>query len=305
MSEVAEVAGEKRRRTDVGTETGGPETAAATKAPTVVAFDPGAYLKRIGLTEPPPPTLEGLHTLQRAQALAIPFENFDVLLGRGISLEPEKVFDKLVHHKRGGYCFELNGLLERALQVFGFTVRALLGRVHLSGKPGGRTHQVALVTIEGERWVADAGFGGTTLLAPMRLVTDERQNVPGFVCRFIADPAYGFMYQQETPTAWANQYSFDLEHVVDADRELGNWWTSTNPKDFFTWARVCARQLPNGRVTLFDRKMTLRDGGTETVTVLEEGEPYLSALREHFGIELDAPYSAIKPLRSEGSETKL
>lgn len=263
-------------------------------------FDTDAYLRRIGLDAPPSPTVEGLHALQRAQVLAIPFENFDILLGRGISLEPGDVFDKLVRRKRGGYCFEVNGLLLAALQAFGFEARALLGRVHLMGQATGRSHQVSLVRIGGEDWIADAGFGAGTALAAMKLVLDEPQQVPGSVRRYVADPVYGTMLQMETPEGWSNLYSFDLEPVVDADRAMGNWFTSTHPGSFFTWARVAARQTPQGRVTLMDYTMKVLENGAETVTRLEEGEPYLAVLRDAFGIDIDAQYEAIKPIAGDG-----
>jgi N-hydroxyarylamine O-acetyltransferase len=266
----------------------------------MTAFDTDAYLRRIDLSAPPAPTVEGLHALQRAQVLAIPFENFDILLGRGISLEPETVFDKLVRRRRGGYCFEINGLLLAALQAFGFVARPLLGRVHLMGMTTGRSHQISLVTIGGEDWIADGGFGAGTALAPMKLVLDQPQTVPGSVRRYVADPVFGTMLQMETPDGWSNLYSFDLEHVIDADRAMGNWFTSTNPSSFFTWARVAARQTPDGRVTLMDYTMKVLENGTETVTRLEEGEPYLAVLRDRFGIDIDAPYEAIKPIAGEG-----
>ncbi|MGE0665504.1 MAG: arylamine N-acetyltransferase [Sphingomonadales bacterium] len=266
----------------------------------MTAFDTDAYLRRIGLAAAPESTVEGLHALQRAQVLAIPFENFDILLGRGISLEPEAVFDKLVRRRRGGYCFEVNGLLLAALHAFGFEARALLGRVHLMGQTTGRSHQVSLVTIGGEDWIADAGFGAGTALAPMKLVLDRTQSVPGSARRYVADPVFGTMLQMQTPEGWTNLYSIDMEHVIDADRAMGNWFTSTHPQSFFTWARVAARQTPSGRVTLMDYTMKVLEGGAETITRLEEGEPYLAALREVFGIELDAPYEAIKPIAGDG-----
>ncbi len=268
----------------------------------MTAFDADAYLKRIALSAPPAPTIEGLRALQQAQVLAIPFENFDILLDRGISLDPEKVFDKLVRRRRGGYCFEINGLLLAALRAFGFEARALLGRVHLMGQTTGRSHQISLVTIDGEDWIADGGFGAGTALAPLKLVLDEPQPVPGSLRRYVSDPVYGTMLQIETPEGWSNLYSFDLEHVVDADRAMGNWFTSTHPQSFFTWARVAARQTPDGRVTLMDYTMKVLENGEETITRLEEGEPYLAALRDHFGIELDAPYEAIKPIVGEGAD---
>ncbi|WP_251276892.1 arylamine N-acetyltransferase, partial [Enterobacter hormaechei] len=84
----------------------------------------------------------------------------------------------LIHGRRGGYCFEQNGLLERALREIGFPVRSLLGRVVLANPPHmpPRTHRLLLVEVEGERWIADVGFGGQTLTAPIKLLADIEQS---------------------------------------------------------------------------------------------------------------------------------
>src|SRR3546814_16635827 len=94
-------------------------------------MDVEAYLRRIGLEQAPRPDQEGLMSVQRAHRWAIPFENFDIPLGRGISLDPAAVFDKLVVRRRGGYCFEQNQLFLRALLQLGFDARPLLARVWL------------------------------------------------------------------------------------------------------------------------------------------------------------------------------
>jgi N-hydroxyarylamine O-acetyltransferase len=266
-----------------------------------MTFDANAYLDRIGLGAPPAPGLDGLEALHRAQPLAIPFENFDILLGRGIALDDDRVFDKLVRHPRGGYCFELNGLFLRALRHFGFEARALLGRVHVTGNVTGRSHQISLVRIAGEDWIADVGFGGGTSTAPMRLVLDEPQQVGGTVRRYVADDTYGTVLQIEGADGWSNLYSFDLCPVVQADREMGNHFTSTHPGSFFTWARVAARPTPAGRVSLIDYTLRQVADGRETVTRLEDGAPYLAALREHFGIGLDAPCDALRPIVGDGA----
>ena len=101
---------------------------------TVFALEP--YLQRLHYAGDIQPTEDRLEALHRAQAYTIPFENFDILLGRGISLDPSALYDKLVHHARGGYCFELNGLFLMALQAVGFEARALLARVHLNRATG-------------------------------------------------------------------------------------------------------------------------------------------------------------------------
>jgi len=132
-----------------------------------MSFDLDAYFERIRLAERPACTLEGLATVQRAHRLAIPFENLDVILGRGIAIDSASVFAKLVTARRGGYCFEQNRLFEDALLALGFNVRPLLARVWLGGEgpPPGKTHTLGLVTIDGQEWIADAGFFRSRVLA--------------------------------------------------------------------------------------------------------------------------------------------
>lgn len=260
----------------------------------VFALDP--YLKRVNYSGNVQATEDCLEALHRAQAYTIPFENFDILLGRGVSLEPAAIFDKLVRRKRGGYCFELNGLLLRALQAIGFDARALLARVHLTGTPTGRGHQLILVTLPGREWIADVGFGGPGLRAPIPLELNRPTIQDGQSFRLVKAPPFGIMLQTLMETQWQDLYSFDLGHVVPADIAYGNHFTSTHPSSFFTFARVAARPHPDGRVSLFNRTLRSATANGEDAQELEEGQPYLDALRTYFGIELDAPYEALRPL---------
>ena len=118
-------------------------------------FNKDEYLKRINFEGTISNNFEFLKSLHHAQQRTIPFENFDICLGKNINLEPEALVQKLIKNKRGGYCFELNGLFLLALKSFGFKARALLGRVHITGEPTGRGHQVTLVAIEGKKWLVD------------------------------------------------------------------------------------------------------------------------------------------------------
>ena len=125
----------------------------------VDAFPFDEYCARTSTTTIGAPTIDRLEDLQRAQAYAIPFENFDIQLGRGINLDAEHLLNKLVRSRRGGYCFELNGLFLRAIQRAGFRARALLARVHVAGEPTGRGHQMSLVAMGDRQWIVDVGFG--------------------------------------------------------------------------------------------------------------------------------------------------
>jgi N-hydroxyarylamine O-acetyltransferase len=259
-------------------------------------FAPDAYLERIQYAESVRTTEDRLEGLHRAQAYTIPFENFDILLERGISLEPEKIFDKLVRRARGGYCFELNGLLLMALQAFGFDARPLLARVHLNGMLTGRSHQLMLVTLQGREWIADVGFGGPGLRAPIPFELNHPTTQDGQTFRLAEAPPYGMMLQTLEGDQWQNLYSFDLGPVFPPDIALGNHFTSTHPSSFFTFARVAALPSPAGRVALFNRTLRSVREGKEEVQELEEGQSYLNALKAYFGIVLDAPYEALRPL---------
>ena len=110
-------------------------------------FDLDAYLARIALKERPLADAEGLAMLQRSHRLAIPFENLDIILGRGIRIDSESVFAKLVTAKRGGYCFEHNRLFLDALTALGFEARPLLARVWLGAEGGQARVRLASVSV--------------------------------------------------------------------------------------------------------------------------------------------------------------
>ncbi len=242
------------------------------------------------------PTEDRLEALHRAQFFSIPFENFDILLDREISLEPEVLFDKMVTRPRGGYCFELNGLFLMALKSFGFDARPLLARVHLSGIPSGRGHQIALVTLQGRQWITDVGFGNHNLRAPLPLELDQPKTRDGFTFRFRDAQHFGTMLQYLAGGGWQDLYSFDLGHVYPADITYGNYYTSTHPNSFFTFVRVAALPVPDGTITLYNNTLKTSTADKVQEHELAEGQPYLDALKTHFGIELDAPYEALTPL---------
>ena len=261
-----------------------------------INFDRDAYLLRIGYAGEITPTVDKLQALHHAQLYTIPFENFDVLLGRNINLEPGALFDKMVNKKRGGYCFELNGLFLMALQAFGFNARPLLARVQFTGTPTGRGHQIELITLEGRQWIADVGFGGDTPRGPIPLELDQPSSHDGQEIRLVDADHFGIMVQALKEDEWQNLYSFDLDYVCPADIDYGNHFTSTHPSSIFTFARVAALPVNSGVITLFDSTLKRTTSGKEEVQELAEGQAYLDALNAHFGIELDAPYEKLRPL---------
>lgn len=259
-------------------------------------FDRNAYLQRINYAGDTTPALDTLKALHHAQLYTIPFENFDIQLGRGIDLSPGIIFEKLVNQKRGGYCFELNGLFLLALKAFGFEVRHLLARTHGTGTPSGRGHQIELVTIEDRQWIADVGFGADTPRVPNPLELNQPTIHDGQKIRLVGADHFGIMLQTEKEDEWIDLYSFDLSHVFPADIDYGNHYTSTHPSSLFVFARVAALPVENGVVTLFNNTLKKIISGNESIQELAEDQAYLDAVKKHFEIELDAPYEKLRPL---------
>lgn len=261
-------------------------------------IDLDAYLARIGLGVAPDADADGLGAVQRAHRLSIPFENLDVRLGRGINLDPAHVFDKLVHRRRGGYCFEQNQLFLRALTALGFDARPLLARVWLMATDiPPRTHALTLVRIDGQDWIADPGFGGS-YSPPMKLFDGSTASAPdGAQFRLSLAEDHGWLLERRGDPAttdgramtddWLAQYSFTLENVATIDLELSNHWTSTRPDTRFTSFSVVSLCLPSGFATLTDRHYTRRNGDQHVEADIESATAYRLRLNFVFGIALD------------------
>jgi len=260
------------------------------------SFDLDAYFARIGV-DAAPTTEAGLAIVQSAQTTRIPFENFDVVLRRPVSLDADRVFDKLIHKPRGGYCFEINTLLYQALLAIGFDVRQIMARVHTPGTVGQRTHMFNLVQIGGRQWIADGGFGANSLRAPIPLEIDrvERQGDARF--RLVNAGDLGTKLQINRTGEWLSLYSFTPDLVMPIDVEIANHFTSTHPSSFFTWRRIANLQTATGRKSLGNFQLRIVDGSTETVTDLPDSPAYLEALKAHFGIDLDAKYDQLAEIR--------
>jgi N-hydroxyarylamine O-acetyltransferase len=257
-----------------------------------LVIDLDAYLKRIDYRGPVAPTLPALHALVHAHVLAIPFENLDVLLGRPIVLAPDALMRKLVEERRGGYCFEQNGLLLLVLEAIGFAVKPLSARVRYqrarSDTPT-RTHLFARVELEGASWLADVGVGGLSLTSAIRLVEDVEQATPHEARRLVRDGALWF-HQVRFGDEWHDVCEFTLEEMPPIDREVASWYTSTHPGSHFKNRLTVARALlDGGRKTLLNRELTVRGRDTTTETrQLESPEELLAVLRQEFDLQFEA-----------------
>lgn len=251
-------------------------------------LDLDAYFDRIGYQGSRVPSLPLLHAVTRAHTSTIPFENLDVLLGRRIDLHPAALVRKLVLERRGGYCFEQNGLLLAVLSELGFRVAPLSARVRID-QPRDfippRTHMFVRVELDGESWLTDVGVGALSLTQALRLDTAEAQQTPHEPRRIVREG--GRLYHQvELGGTWSDVYEFTLEEMPLIDREVGNWFTSAHPASHFKNRLIVARAADDGRrITLLDDQLKLRArNGRADVTTLATPEALLGALADHFGL---------------------
>ena len=253
-----------------------------------MSLDLDAYFTRLGYTGPRTPTLATLHAIAGAQVQSIPFENLDVLLGRGINLDPAAVFQKLVHDRRGGYCFEQNSLLLSVFLALGYRAAPLSARVRWQ-RPRDfipqRTHLFIRVELDGISWLVDAGVGGLSLTCAIRLHYDGEQTTPHEPRRIVREGALWF-HQVRFDTEWLDVCEFTLEEMPPIDRELANWWTSTNPNSKFRQNLIVGRAAPRGvRHAINNREFTTRhpDGRAEKRELATPAE-LLAVLAETFGL---------------------
>jgi N-hydroxyarylamine O-acetyltransferase len=229
-------------------------------------FDLDAYLERIRYSGPTAARLETLCEIHRLHPQAIAFENLNPLLRWPVPLDAQALQQKLVAHGRGGYCYEHNLLLKHALERIGFKVVGLAARVlwnHPEDAIRPRTHMLLQVDIEDELWIADVGFGGLTLTAPLRLVEHTPQATPHEpfrVTRIDGD----YAVQAEVREAWRTLYRFDLQEQVLPDYEVTSWYLSNHPESHFVRRLIAARTEPGRRYALLDNELATHKLGEET-----------------------------------------
>lgn len=259
-----------------------------------------AYFARIGIAGSRGPTLAHLNEIILAHVQNIPFENLDVLLGRPIDLAPEAIEHKLVHLRRGGYCFEQNALLLHVLEALGYTVKPVSARVRFS-RPREltppRTHLLLRVELDGESWLVDVGVGGLSPTCALRLVADVVQETPHEPRRLVREgswqgfelraPDAGLFHQAHIAGTWRDVCELTLEEMPPIDRELANWYTSAHPGSHFRDRLIVARATPAGRVTLLNRELTRRcsDGSVESRMLMTPDELH-AALTGELGLVL-------------------
>jgi N-hydroxyarylamine O-acetyltransferase len=256
-------------------------------------MDVERYLRRLAIQELPQTDLSSLARLQYQHMLEVPFENLDVLLGRPIILEENRLYEKIVFDRRGGFCYELNGLFAGLLRRLGFGVTQLSASVyrptHNDFGPE-YDHMALLVSLDGsgddqnENYLVDVGFGDS-FLAPIPFSTGTGKDPSGeYLLRRLGISADLFVLERRGVENWTPQYRFSLE-----SRELGAFeercrFHQTSPASSFTQNALTTRVTPQGRVSLTRENLTISVRGiTKAKTPVHTEQEYQWLLKKYFG----------------------
>lgn len=248
-----------------------------------------AYFERIAL--PPQislnPNAELLAAIHLRHCLTVPYENIDILNGIPLSLEEKALFDKIVVRRRGGYCYELNGLLSSLLVSLGYSVVSYAAR-YLRGEnelPMRRHRVLRVTTSEGDDYLCDVGIGQASQRLPLLMKIDIKQEQFGEIYRLSKDPFLGWLLSDLHHGEYRPFYAFTEEPQIEADFIAPSFFCEKHPSSPFISADMIAIKTMTGRITLDGNKLRHFDGDNVTERDISASER-LSVLKNEFGIEL-------------------
>ncbi len=246
------------------------------------------YFARIAYQGSPRADIGTLAALHYLHPLAIPFENLDSWSGHTPLLDEAAVFTKLVDAGRGGYCFEHNQLFLRALLALGFNVQTLAARVIQPGQPLPRTHKVLLIQTGQGPVLADVGFGGMTMSAPLQLYLRGQQTTPHEPWQIEADDNE-YVTSAQVLGEWSPKFRFSLQPQTTRDYEMANWYVANHPSSRFRNDLIAARVSAAGRHALLNTRLMFHqhNQGSEQ-TELGSPAEVAAALNQVFGINTTA-----------------
>ncbi|MBB6096391.1 N-hydroxyarylamine O-acetyltransferase [Povalibacter uvarum] len=242
------------------------------------------YLSRIGYSGSPQPDLPTLRALHVAHAQAVPFENLDVQLRRPVSMDPSAIYEKLVTRRRGGWCYEQNGLMGWALREIGFDVSRLCAGVMREAAGDGQLGNHLCLRVNLDRpYLVDVGFGGS-LLEPLPLAIDGRVDAPYRIELSRIDGGYWRFTEQ----AHSDPFSFDFKDASADEALLAAKceWLQVHAESPFVRNLVVQRRRGDTHVTVRGRVLTTMNAVGTDKRLLASADELVDALRENFQLEV-------------------
>lgn len=246
-------------------------------------MDVEAYLRRIEYDGPRQPSAATLRALHRQHLFTVPFENLDIPLGTPICLDLDGLYQKIVLRRRGGFCYELNGLFRELLIQLGFGVHMLSARVRREDGGFGPEFDHMLLKVElQDPWLVDVGFGDS-FVDPIVFRYGGADQVDGH--RYVVLPvADEWELLREDDKGQVPLYRFrDVRHELEDYRQMCVFH-QTSPESHFTKSWICSRATPEGRMTIANMRLIVTDGNKRDEMQLSGEDDLRRCLRELFGV---------------------
>ena len=249
-----------------------------------------AYFSLLGMNPDTKPdyTYEFLCRIQYRHVTSIPYENLDIIQGKPLCYTTDALYNKIVRERRGGYCFELGGLLSRFLKDLGFEVTNYLGRFlrDVEGTPV-RHHRVMKVMTQDGPYIVDVGVGSAAPRYPVKLEEGLIQEQFGETYRFEKTPDLGWVLYELHHDDWRPFYSFTEDPQLEIDYLLPSFYCEQHPDSKFNKGIMVAIKTADGRKTLNGREYKVFRG--EKVVQVKENltdDEITACLEQEFGIAI-------------------
>lgn len=244
------------------------------------------YLERIRIQGKLLSNLSTLNLLQKNHLLNIPFENLDIHNGTPILIDVEKFYNKIVEYKRGGFCYELNGLFNELLKALGFNTYIVSARVFNTDGNYGKEfdHLAIIVSFENEKWLTDVGFGEFAF-SPLKIDKGIQQEDERGIFRIDRFNKEYCVVQKKTSRDWKSEYLFSLRPRTLSEFSEMCRYHQTSPKSSFTQKKMCSIATPSGRITLTDNSLKITTNGKAKETAVSNVSQFYKLLKKYFDIE--------------------
>lgn len=253
-------------------------------------FQAQKYIERLGLDisyASHVPDLTLLNALQYAHVTEVPYENLDILDNIPLKLDEDSLYKKIVENRRGGYCFEVNALLEYLLKALGYkTVNCFARYLRGENKIPMRRHRVIIAESDDLdcRYFVDAGIGERAPRLPLKLLAGVEQEQYGEVYRFEEDESLGWVLWDRHKGEWNRFMSFTEDNQVEEDYLTTSFYCEKHPDSPFNKGNMLSIKTANGRKTVSDNEFRVFDGGDVEVQIIRNKAELNKILAEHFGI---------------------
>lgn len=251
-------------------------------------IDVDGYLKRINCQRERTPSIKYLRQLHRNHLYNIPFENLDIHTGKQIILDLKIIYQKLINKKRGGFCYELNGLFFQLLLQLGFYAKIVSARTYAENGEIGEEfdHLFLIVQFDDQEWLVDVGFGDL-FLAPIQFKNNNIQMDGNKYFQIQETPDQKFILQSSLDgTSFKNEYIFSRKERQFVEFVDKCHYHQSSPKSIFTRKKVITQATKEGRITLTDKKFIIKKLGKRIEEDILNLDQFETKLAQHFLINL-------------------